>query len=379
MNLYPAKNLTEVTQHLQGVSSLPKFCREKSNQSPNKSQGENKVNGNIPQLQDIRGQSLAKKALLIAAAGGHNLLFIGPPGAGKTLLARTLPGLLPSLTEEESLETTRIHHCSGNIKFRNQMILDPPFRAPHHSITDAGLMGGGKYLLPGELSLAHNGVLFLDELPEFKRHVLEILREPLESGSIHLSRALGFVRYPARLQLIAAMNPCPCGYWGVNEGICHCSPAMIRNYSKRISGPLLDRIDIRLFLHPVACSEFLEEISAKDKLETLTSLQARTLVQKIRKKQARRFEGENFDRNALISSEKLKKYCPLSEESKKALAEGLKNPFASGRSIHRLLRLARTLEDLNEEGGEKKGQDFLSVRAIKEALSCWQMPDLWSF
>jgi len=261
LSIYPARSLREVCKHIEGKEPLSKMISCEPNSRKKVIESERFVD-----LADIKGQSLAKRALIIAASGGHNLLFVGPPGSGKTLLMNVFPSLLPDLSLEEAMESMQVHSCAGLLKDCDQLMRRPPYRTPHHSITDAGFIGGGKNIHPGELSLAHNGVLFLDELPEFKRHVLEMLREPLESGWVLLSRANGFLKYPARFQLLAAMNPCPCGYSGVGDVICKCSSAHLRNYTRRISGPLLDRLDLRLHLNPVPYAEFFKKNTRKKKM-----------------------------------------------------------------------------------------------------------------
>lgn len=307
-------------------------------------------------IDDVRGQVMAKKALVVAAAGGHNLLFVGPPGSGKTLLAHCIAGLLPDLHEEESLEVTRIYACAGLIGKPFGLIQKPPFRSPHHSLSDAGLIGGGRGVLPGEISLAHEGVLFLDELPEYKRNVLEVLREPLERGSIFLSRAALMMTYPARLQLLAAMNPCPCGYHGVETGLCRCSAASVRQYIQRISGPLLDRIDLRVALKPVEVSDFFTDDDhaqgqgagvGEASWDWVNQQQAaRQRVGQARKIQSERFKGLGFRKNCHIPPHLMDSFCPIGAEVREVFQHSLLQKKVSGRGVHRILRIARTLADL---------------------------------
>jgi len=364
--LLPARNLKEVCKHLEEKDHLPNLFTSECFQGNQKSQKNPEMD-----LAMVKGQSIAKKALIIAAAGGHNLLFVGPPGSGKTLLLRSFPQLLLPLSEEQAMESTRIHSSAGLLNRREGMILFPPFRSPHHSISDAGFIGGGRYLHPGELSLAHNGVLFLDELPEFKRHVLETLREPLESGTVLLSRANGFVKYPARVQLLAAMNPCPCGYAGVSGCLCNCSSASIRNYTKRISGPLLDRIDLRLHLHPVPYPEFFKENLPVQKTDVSTE-KACFLVERAYQKQKKRYEKTLFKKNAHIPAQEVERICSLSKPTQRALMAGLEQKKLSARGVHRILRVARTIEDLKEEERE------ISAESIYEALGFWHLPQFWN-
>lgn len=291
-------------------------------------------------FENIRGQESAKRALTIAAAGGHNLLMKGPPGAGKTLMARSFATILPRLTFEESLEVTKIYSVANLLNLDQPIIASRPFRSPHHTTSNIGLIGGGNVPRPGEISLAHRGVLFLDEFPEFPRHVLEALRQPMEDGHITISRAAGSVRFPCRFTLIAAANPCPCGYFGDETKSCTCNPAMITRYQKRVSGPILDRIDMHISVPAVK----VEKLTTPVKSESSKVIQAQ--VQKARDIQERRLRGLPITANAEMSAKIMKKYCNLDEASILLLKQAITRLNLSARSFHRVVKIARTIADL---------------------------------
>jgi magnesium chelatase family protein len=299
--------------------------------------------GELPDLADVKGQDSARRALEVAAAGGHNLLFVGPPGTGKTMLAQRLPSILPPMSFEEALEATRIHSIAGTLPSGSPLVIHRPFRAPHHTVSDAGLLGGHTNPRPGEVSLAHGGVLFLDELPEFSRHVLETLRQPLENGTITISRACGTATFPADFMLIAAMNPCPCGFHGSNRKTCRCSWGQIQKYRSRLSGPLLDRID--LHVEVAALNE--NEMIRQDR-RGATSAEIRAKVAIARQHQKERYNGLGIRCNAALQGRSLDQHCRLNEVSRQQLLQAAQTYGLSARACDRILRVARTIADLEE-------------------------------
>lgn len=308
-------------------------------------------------MREVKGQLQLKRALEIAAAGGHNLIMIGPPGAGKTMIARRVPTILPPLTLEEALETSRIYSVSGLLREETGLLTRRPFRAPHHTISDIALVGGGNYPMPGEISLAHHGVLFLDELPEFKRQVLEVLRQPLEEGRIVIARARFRIEYPANFMLIAAMNPCPCGYYTHPTRPCTCAPGAVQRYTARISGPLLDRIDLHLTVTPVETSTLSQENSSED------SATIRARVQKARAIQAQRFGNiPNLHTNSQMPPKLVEEFCRLDEPTRRLLESAMNRLQLSARAYDRILKVARTIADL-------ESSETIKAHHVAEAIT----------
>ena len=305
---------------------------------------------------EVRGQEFAKRAIEIAAAGGHNLLFIGPPGSGKTMLSKRIPTVLPPLGFEESLEVTAIYSVAGQLSPDQPLVVNRPFRHPHHTISDAGLIGGGPYPRPGEVSMAHHGVLFLDELPEFKKSVLEVLRQPLEDGQVTIARAAASLCYPAEFMLVAAMNPCPCGYLSDERHACRCNPAQIQRYLSRISGPLLDRIDLHVEVPAVPYKDLRSPEPA------LGSEFMRERIAAARARQTERYIGQGISCNRGLSGNLLRKYCRPSERVHDFMARAVDSLGLSARAFTRVLRLARTIADL-------EGQEEIRVEDVAEAIN----------
>ncbi|MEA3307991.1 MAG: YifB family Mg chelatase-like AAA ATPase [Chloroflexota bacterium] len=346
-DVYPVASLAALIEHLQGfqlIEPLPSNAELPPPPPPP-----------VVDFAEIKGQEHAKRALEVAAAGGHNLLMMGPPGAGKTLMARALPGIMPQLSLEEALEVTRIYSISNKLPPDTPLIQLRPFRAPHHTISHAGLVGGGHWPHPGEISLAHRGVLFLDELPEFAHRVLEVMRQPLEDKVVTISRAQGSLTFPANFTLIAAMNPCPCGYYGDPQHECTCSMGSIQRYRKRISGPLLDRIDLHVEVPRVP----YDKITNDARGESSDSIRVR--VEKARRRQQKRLAELGMACNADMGPGELRQFCPLKQDAQALIRAAMRQMQLSARGYHRILKVSRTIADL-------EGTPDIQTHHLAEAL-----------
>ncbi len=331
INVYGIKNIKQLIDHLTAFTNIEPSIPVSPQQ--------NTVN-NMLDFSEVKGQVIAKKALEIAAAGGHNLLMIGPPGSGKSMLAKRLPTILPPMTFDESIETTKIHSVANILDKNNPLVTMRPFRAPHHTISSVGLSGGGTVPKPGEISMAHNGVLFLDELPEFKRDAMEILRQPLEDRTVTVTRASGSVTYPSNIILIAAMNPCPCGYYGHPSKACTCTQNAVHKYLNKISGPLLDRLDLHIEVPPV------DYKALSDKSQGETSTQIRERVNHARAIQVERYKGTGITCNAQLTPALLRKHCIMTDDASAFLSRSFDAMGLSARAYDRILKVARTVADL---------------------------------
>ena len=348
INVYGVKTLKEVVEHINDINIIAPVEIK-----PFKTFD---IPSYLPDFKDVKGQFEVKRALEVAAAGGHNAMMIGPPGSGKSMLAKRIPTILPDITVDEALETTKIYSLSGNLSKDNPIINYSPFRAPHHSVSPAGLSGGGTIPKPGELSLAHNGVLFLDELPEFTRNTMEVLRQPIENGTIIISRAACALTYPCSVMLICAMNPCPCGHFGHPTKKCTCPKGAPARYLSKVSGPLLDRLDIHIEVPPVDYAQ----LSATEESECSADIRAR--VNEARAIQLKRFEGTNITCNAKMTPSMTRQFCVLSNDAAKILESSFEKLGLSARAYDKILKVARTIADLDKSETIEKKHIFEAIQ-----------------